>query len=111
MKLLTLPLPANKAQLNAHWQKVRRLRTDYFFRATAADNWRPDAPMRDVHVDAHFYVYNRMDEDNLAARMKWPLDWLEAREIIENDKHVRLTCEQSIDRKNQRLELTIREVA
>jgi hypothetical protein len=51
-----------------------------------------------------------MDDDNALARIKWAADWLQTRGYIVDDKrpHCRFTIpEQVIDRKNQRLVLTI----
>ncbi len=102
---LVLPLPPNRANARWHWRKEARLKNEYYLRATAACMWRPDVPFESLTVTATLYTYNRMDDDNLSARMKWPLDWLELREIVGNDRNVTLICRQAIDRKNQRLEL------
>ena len=51
-----------------------------------------------------------MDTDNAYGRLKWVLDWLQAREYITDDSPKvieTLTVRQHIDRKNQRLELEL----
>ncbi len=68
---------------------------------------RPRKPFERPVVRATMYVWSLMDVDNLYARMKWPLDWMEDREIIVNDRDVDLRVEQIVDRKNQRLEVEI----
>ena len=109
IRVITLPLPANRANESWHWRTEKRLRDAYKLRATAADMWRPPEPYEHLTVRVTLFTYNRMDDDNLAARMKWPLDWLEDREIVGNDKNVRLHCKQEVDRKNQRIEMTLTE--
>lgn len=107
MRRMTLPLPHNRANSSMHWRKEKRLKDAYMLRATAMEPWRPKYPHETLHVHATLYTYNRMDEDNLVARLKFVLDWLELREIVGNDRNVRLKCDQAIDRKNQRVELVI----
>ena len=107
VRLVTLHLPANRANESWHWRKERRLRDAYKLRATVLQPWRPAEPYDTLRVEATLFLYNAMDEDNLAARMKWPLDWLEDREFIVNDKNIRLKVDQQIDRKNQRLEMRV----
>ncbi len=104
---ITLPLPENRANARWHWTTERKKRDDYYLRATMACQWRPQKPLQALKVHATLYTYNRMDEDNLAARMKWPMDWMELRGFVEDDKHIALTCEQAVDRKNQRVEITL----
>ena len=107
MRRMTLPLPYNWGNERIHWAKEAKLKKAFMLRATAMEPWRPAAPYETLHVHATLYTYNRMDEDNLHARMKFVLDWLEMREIVVNDRDVRLKCEQAIDRKNQRVELVL----
>lgn len=107
MRTLTLPLPYNRANDRKHWRAEKRLKDAYMLRATAMEPWRPDEPYETLYVHATLYTHQRMDEDNLAARLKFTLDWLELREIVGNDRNVRLKCSQVIDRKNQRVELVL----
>lgn len=86
----------------------------------------PAKPWGKVSVRAVFHVWAKMDADNLQSRLKHALDALKAvRRIPMGDRHWRLTMgtgwfyddnpsclvglevEQVVDRKNQRLELTL----
>ena len=62
-----------------------------------------------IHIDA--YLFNRQDMDNLFARFKWAVDWLVREGYIRDDRPACLEWaglpSQSIDRKNQRLEITL----
>ena len=107
MKRITLPLPENRGNARWHWRTEARKKANYMLSATSMCNWRPDQPFTALKVHATLYTYHRMDDDNLSARMKFPMDWLEMREIVDNDRNVTLTCSQAIDRKNQRVELEI----
>ena len=116
---LVLDVPENVANASRrHWSVLHRAKKAYY----AAQDGRalvglipppPSPPMASVRVLAHFRLWNEMDDDNLKARMKWPQDYLKTRGYIANDnpKVVReLVVTQEIDRKNQRLEITIEEV-
>jgi hypothetical protein len=55
-----------------------------------------------------------MDLDNLMARCKWPVDWLVIRSVIAGDSPKELEWElprQLIDRKDQRIEIELEEIA
>jgi hypothetical protein len=108
---ITLPLPPNMANARTHWAKKHRQQKAYRIRCTVAHPSRPRAPISPAIVDAKVYVWNLMDDDGLTARLKWPLDWLVQRDILVDDSpaHMRLgEVTQAIDRKNQRVELTVR---
>jgi len=58
-------------------------------------------------LTATLYLHQRMDADNLMARMKWPLDWLVERGWITDDNPEVIEWTeppiQVIDRKNPRV--------
>ena len=68
----------------------------------------PPTPAR-VRADVILFTHQTMDKDNLNARLKFPLDWLQARGYIANDSPAALDLHvsQAIDRKNQRIEIEL----
>jgi hypothetical protein len=54
-----------------------------------------------------------MDVDNAYGRLKWALDWMQGRYILDDSPDVieTLTLKQHIDRKNQRLEIAIEDLS
>lgn len=112
---LELPLPVNLANARMHWRVKDRERKAY--RATldlllAAKRLPspPVAPLSPIVIRPALYVWSQMDDDNALARVKWAADWLKTHGYIVDDKrpHCRFTIpEQVIDRKNQRLVLTL----
>jgi hypothetical protein len=109
---ITLPLPENLANSRLHWAAKNRVRANYMLLCTAAHPARPAEPIAPVILDATLYGWNRNDEDNAVARLKWPIDWLVERQIILDDHPSALrlgTVTQEIDRKNQRLEIVLKE--
>ncbi|TVP60698.1 MAG: hypothetical protein EA351_00380 [Gemmatimonadales bacterium] len=114
---LTLPLPLNIANSRMHWRAKNGRKVAYFAECNAwrlrrdnPANWGGDTPDR-VAITARLYVWAQMDVDNLVARMKWPLDWLQDAEYIVDDRapHLRWAAmpTQEIDRKNRRIEITL----
>lgn len=104
MKLI-LPLPPNRANARWHWRQELRLKNDYYLRCRAAA-----PPPRDTiehcRIHATFFLHNLMDHDNLAARMKWPQDYLVREQFIVDDDPGHLEWGdfmQFIDRKDKRL--------
>ena len=118
--ILTLPLPPNRANQNrgqAHWEWVRKKR---YMEGTkrrvgactlAVGQLRgASLPLGPTQVSATFYLHQRMDDDNLTARLKWPLDVLVKAGILVDDK--RPHCEvvppvQFIDRRYPRVEISL----
>ena len=70
--------------------------------------------MAKAKISVKLYTYNKMDVDNLFARLKWPLDWLTRRGYIVDDSPDILDWQgipkQKIDRKNQRIEIILERV-
>lgn len=118
--LLTLPLPPNMANgtlAKAHWATKRRAQQRYAAEALVAlqnqrKAWRgAHRPPHDrpIRVTATLYLYHRMDQDNLAARLKWALDALVRAGVLADDDpaHLALTVRQVVDRADQRVEFTM----
>jgi hypothetical protein len=113
---LTLPLPPNRGNARWHWRTENRKKGAYWqhcdvFRMGRdfPTGW-PNGTPEKVRVRVTLYVWNRMDVDNLMARLKWPLDWLEAYEYIPDDGPSLEWAgmpEQEIDRKNPRIEIAL----
>ena len=115
---LVLDLPENLSNARMHWRVRLKTKKAYY---QAQDGRQllglieppPARPMTAVRVLAHLSLWNPADPDGCAARLKWPMDWLVTRGYLEDDgpaivKELQVT--QEIDRKNQRLEITIEEV-
>jgi hypothetical protein len=105
-----MPLPPNLANGRMHWRVKNRRRAEFFDRCDLLYPHRL-VPMVDrVELRAHLYVGGQMDDDNALARIKWAADWLVTRMYLTSDKrpHCVFTIpEQTIDRKNPRLEITL----
>ncbi len=118
---LTLPLPPNRANQSygkARWEWAAKKRymngnTRLLGAIDLALGQIPqcdDLPLDNVTISATLYVKNLMDDDNLKARLKFPLDTLVKAGILVDDspKHCTvLKPEQVIDRKNMRVELVL----
>ncbi len=117
---LTLPLPPNRAnqtQAQARWEWARKkeyiegTRRLVGARLLALSALRGQAlPLGPTEVRATFYLRNLMDDDNLKARLKFPLDALVQAGILVDDKRphcVVLEPKQVIDRKNMRVEIEL----
>lgn len=73
----------------------------------------PKQTLERCNITCDLYVWSIMDLDNAYGRLKWVLDWLQAREYITDDSPKvieTLTVKQHVDRKNQRLELKLEKV-
>jgi hypothetical protein len=112
---LTLPLPPNLANSRMHWRKKNRERRDYL---AICDEYQllglvpppPRSPLDGVTLASVLHCWAIHDDDNALSRGKWAYDWLKTRGYIVDDKrpHCRFTIpEQVIDRKDQRLVLTL----
>lgn len=88
-----------------------RLKHAYYDRCLMRYSKPPKVLFTKADISVTLYVWNLMDEgDNLRARLKWPLDWLVLREYIEDDSPRTLVWGpvlQTIDRKNQRIEVEL----
>ena len=106
-----LPLPPNRANARwGHWRVEKRYRDTFYLTSTALYPKLPKQTLERCDITCDLYVWNIMDTDNAYGRLKWVLDWLQARGYIASDSPKcigTLTVKQHIDRKNQRLELHI----
>ena len=107
-----LPLPPNLANGRMHWAAKNRKRRVYMLTCRA---WkiprRPVEPLTRARIRATLFVFNRMDRDNLTARLKWPVDFLVQRGYILDDSEDVLEWaglpSQQIDRRHQRVEIEL----
>ena len=113
---LTLPLPPNRANAREHWRVTHRKKKKYYELAhNALRTQELELPYgcRRPTLTATFYVWSKMDPDNAAARMKFPIDALVKFGLLVDDseKHLDFTeiPKQVIDRKSQRVEITLSE--
>ena len=112
---LELPLPPNMANARMHWAEKDRKRAAYFKACDTLQlvNLVPPPPphaFERVSLVSTLYCWSLNDEDNALARIKWAADWCKTRGYIVDDKppHCRFTVPtQHVDRKNQRLVLTL----
>jgi hypothetical protein len=105
---------ANGSLSRAHWRTKKDKRENYFVRCYV---WRgehcdrrPSEPLKRARIHATLYTHQRMDADNLMARLKWTLDWMVSDGWITDDSPAVLVwegVEQAIDRQNQRVEITL----
>jgi len=104
---LAFPLPPNIANSRWHWRTKKSKKDLWMGVADILHRPHEDPPMEKVYIAADFYLWNKMDHDNLFARLKWPLDWLTLNGYIVDDGPDVLEWKkmptQQIDRKNQRL--------
>lgn len=115
---VTLPLPPNLANGRLHWRAKDRKRGEYeascAYWAIMGGDLHPQEPLERARISAVLYVHQRMDWDNLMARCKWPVDFLVKDRWIVDDSPDRLEWvgipTQEIDRKNQRLVVTLEPV-
>lgn len=109
----TFPLPPNLANARLHWAIKYRRQNEWQGKAIVLEpklrGQRQVVPR--ARVTVVLYVHQRMDDDNAVARIKWCLDLLVRRGILAGDKRPQCelagTPEQHIDRKHQRVELTV----
>lgn len=107
---LVLPLPPNRANSRWHWREESRRKNTFYLMSTALYPRLPAQTLERCDISCDLYVWSLMDTDNAYGRLKWVLDWLQAREYITDDSPKvieTLTVRQYIDRKNQRLELEL----
>lgn len=117
---LVVPLPPNMANDGrVHWRRKYNAQQEYFDTLDlllAAR--RIPAPPREVpgrvRLTAHLFVWSEMDDDNALARLKHALDWLRTRGYVADDRRRNIEWtglpQQTIDRRDQRLELIIEPV-
>lgn len=119
---ITLPLPPNRGNQSrgeAKWEWARKRKyIEGTKRSVGARTLArsqmigTDLPLGHTVAHFHFYLGNLMDDDNLMSRCKWPLDALVKAGILVDDKrpHCKVVTEQSVDRKNKRVEIRLEEI-
>lgn len=120
---LVLPLPPSLTNSgrgrSRHWRALKRERDAYWcqcdgLQACGTVPAPPAAPMERALITVSLYVWAPMDADNAMARCKWALDWMRSRGYVADDAPRNLAWTglpaQWLDRKAQRLEITIEPV-
>ena len=116
MKTFVLPLPPNRANARWHWRTEKQKKDTWFTHADALYRVSKEPPMAPgkTRVTAKLYTWNKMDIDNLFGRVKWPMDWLVRRGYLADDDPDSIEWagipKQEVDRKNQRIEITLEEI-
>lgn len=114
--VFNLPLPPNIPNARMHWKAKMRARQAYesaceMLRLTRQLPPVPATPIARATVSAHFVTWSPCDEDNLAARAKWSLDWIVKAGYLADDRKKCLSWTgmptQSIDRKAMGLIVTL----
>ena len=112
-----LPLPLNLANSRIFWAKKHKLKLAYWL---VLDDLQmvgkvpppPQEPWQKAVLSHHWYLHGRhMDQGNCYNRLKWIEDWLVTRGYLVDDTPECLTLEkpvQETDRKNKRVEVTLR---
>lgn len=105
-----LPLPPNMSNSRWHWRTKYKKQFEYELRCLHALG-HAEKTLERATISAHLFLYSYMDVDNAMARLKWPVDLLVKHGYIADDSRKVLTWsglpEQTIDRKNPRLEITL----
>lgn len=90
------PLPPNLANARMHWAVKHLKRQEYFAACDALQITQqlpppPPTPWTTVVCRETLRIGQPMDDDNAAARCKWPMDWLTTRGYLADDsrKHVK----------------------
>lgn len=110
--IFALPLPLNIANARLHWRVKNNAKQAYFADLDALQAAKilpapPPQPWTKARIASDMFVGNRMDADNAMARHKWPLDWLQTRGYIANDKDLEWAAlpAQTISRKTTGINL------
>lgn len=114
---LTLPLPPNRANAREHHMVTHRKKLEYYDKATVAILAQKAltplnrAPLgKRMTLRATLYLWAKMDQGNLVARLKWLEDTLVRTGLLVDDNEKWLDLQmptQVIDRKNPRVEIEL----
>ena len=110
-----IPLSPKVGNARGHWKAIHYGKKAYWKMLDARQNIGllpapPATPYPKVDIAATFYLWNEMDTDNATSRLKHAADWLVTRGYIVGDRPAQLNWTQLvqvIDRRHQRLELTL----
>jgi hypothetical protein len=85
--VVRLPLPPTRANARVHWRQYDKDKRAYWSACDAATLALrpPQVPHTGIVWRADLGVASRYDADNLAALLKWPLDWLVSRRWWHDD--------------------------
>ena len=105
----TLDLPPNLANGRMHWAEKGRKQAAYVNGCDRRYPVDPALTLPKAEAVITLYVHQTMDRDNAFARCKWTLDWLVRRGYVVDDSPdcLRLEVRQEVDRKNQRIEVSL----
>lgn len=105
----TLALPPNLANTRMHWTVKSRGKREYIEGCDRRYPIGPATTLPTAKASVTLYVHQPMDEDNAVARVKWPIDWFVTRGYVADDSPDCLSLEvrQELDRKAQRIEITL----
>lgn len=88
--IVDLPLPLNRGNARLHWATMNRQKKKYMNLCTIlkANGHLPKPPrmppLKSV-ITCHVIVGAQMDDDNLMARLKWPIDWMVKWDYLRGD--------------------------
>ena len=123
---LTLPLPPNRANAREHYWVTHKKKKTYYAKAelalrgqcawvmnmaTGRPRVRAERPCtKPMRLAATLYVWAKMDQGNLVARLKWLEDALVNYGLLVDDNEEWLDLQmpkQVVERKNRRVEITL----
>lgn len=91
------PMPLNVANSRLHWRVKDNARKAYFETCDAMQAAKllpppPATPFGRSRIASLMMLGGKMDADNAMARHKWPLDWLQSRRYLTNDRDLEWTA-------------------
>ena len=106
--VLELPEPPNVANRRIHWAAKRLYRNQAWAYARSKVQRTHPIPEK-VRVSLHFRLWALMDEDNLVARCKLPIDALKGEYFIDDDPaHMELgEVTQEVNRKDRGVTVSV----
>ena len=116
---LQLPLPVNLGNARLHHMVKYRKKKAYWEHLDILVVLKrlppaPETPYASAALVFDWFVWNKLDPDNLGARKKWIMDWLVTRGYLTDDRESNVTLTdkpQTIDRKCPRVEIDLEEAA
>lgn len=92
--IFEFPMPPNLTNGRYHWRTLQRRKVAFkdtcdTLQVMGSLPKPPLKPWPSCTVRGVLYLGAKMDTDNLLARCKWPMDWLQSRGYIANDRDAR----------------------
>lgn len=89
--VFAVPMPLNIANARLHWRVKQNAKKAYYQTLDAMQAAKqlpppPAQPFGPSRIWSTMVLGGRMDNDNAMARHKWPLDWLQTRGYVANDR-------------------------